>query len=486
LALGKEIVSSSLLLVSVKMIQRSLGLISTLILARLLLPEDFGIVAISAILLQFATVLSSSGIQQYIPQKDDIDDEDLNTAWSIDLSMKFTLWMLLLFGAPLVGWFYDNDEVVAVIQVVSIVVFLRALQNPGLHLLRRNLTYSSIFWLFAWQKLISFLFVIIIAFLTHSYWAIIVGNIVSALVGLIGSYKLHSYRPRFSLKKKFEQWSFTKWMLARGILGFFRAQLDNLMVSKLFTIGELGAYNVIRGISVLPATDVIVPSVEPLLASFSRNKYDISALDHQLRTSLLMVVLLIMPVCTVLAYYSDAIVFVLLGEKWKDYGSLLANLTILLMSFSLGSILGNFYIAMGKVKLLFFYNLLSLAFIFSLLMILAGDDLAEFALLRGILGLISTLLWLLLALYFTTSNLLSFLPLLLTPVLLSYLALLLTDSFSLQIESIYLSLAWDVTSFGVFYLVLTVFFYIALFNKIKEWRHLKTLLINTVLTKLSK
>jgi O-antigen/teichoic acid export membrane protein len=306
------------------------------------------------------------------------------------------------------------------------------------------------------------------------------------IVGIVGSYKLHSYRPKFSLKKKFEQWSFTKWMFARGILGFLRAQLDNLMVSKLFTIGELGVYNVIRGISVLPATDIIVPSVEPLLASFSRNKYDTATLDHQLRTSLLMVLLLIMPVCTILAFYSDAIVFVLLGDKWKDQGPLLANLTILLMSFSLGSILGNFYIAMGKVRLLFFYNLLSLTFIFSLLLILTGDNLVEFALLRGILGLISTSLWLMLALHFTSSHKLSFLLLLSTPVLLSYLALLLTDSFSLQIDSIYFSLAWDVATFGIFYLVLTMLFYVTLFNKMKEWHHLKTLLINTLLTRIRK
>lgn len=483
MALGKKIVSSSLLLVTVKVIQRSLGLISTLILARLLLPEDFGIVAIAAITLQFATVLSNTGIQQYIPQKDKIDDEDVNTAWSIDLSMKFMLWMLMLFGAPLVGWFYDNDEIVAVIQVVSIVVFLRALQNPGLHILRRNLTYSSIFWLFSWQKLLSFIFVITIAFMTHSYWAIIVGDIISALVGVVGSYILLPYRPKFSLKKRFEQWAFTKWMFARGILGFFRAQLDNLMVSKLYSIGELGTYNVIRGISVLPATDIIVPSVEPLLASFSRKKHDLPALDHQLRTSLLMVFLLIIPVCTVLAFYSDEIVFTLLGEKWKDQGPLLANLTILLFTFSLGSILGNLYIAMGKVKLIFFYNLLSLTFIFSMLLALSGNDLAEFALLRGVLGLISTSLWLLLALYFTGSHFLSFVPILLAPALLSYLAFLLTDYFSLQIDSIYLSLAWSLATFGVFYIVLTVLCYILFFNKIKEWRHLKTLLIDGVFSK---
>ena len=480
MALGQKIVSSSLLLVAVKMFQRSLGLISTLILARLLLPEDFGIVAIAAIMLQFATVLSNSGIQQYIPQKDEIDDEDVNTAWSIDISMKFTLWMLLLLGAPLVGGFYDNTEIVGVIQAVSIVVFLRALQNPGLHLLRRSLNYNAIFWLFSWQKLLSFIFVISIAFATHSYWAIIVGDIVYALVGIVGSYMLHPYRPKFSLKKRLEQWAFTKWMFARGILGFLRAQLDNLMVSKLFSIGELGTYNVIRGISVLPATDIIVPSVEPLLASFSRVRHDLSVLDHQLRTSLLMVFLLIMPVCAVLATYSDAIVFTLLGEQWKDQGPLLANLTILLFTFSLGSILGNLYIAMGKVKLIFFYNLLSLTFIFSMLLLLSGSNLAEFALLRGILGLISTSLWLLLALYFTGSHILSFMMILLTPALITYLSLLLTDYFSLQIDSIYISLAWNVVTFGVFYLLLTMVLYAMLFKKIKEWRHLKNLLIKAV------
>lgn len=481
MAIGQKVVSSSLLLVSVKVIQRSLGLISTLILARLLLPEDFGIVAISAITLQFATVLSNSGIQQYIPQKDEVDDEDINTAWSIDLSMKFMLWIALLMGAPLVGWFYGNAEVVSVVQVVSVVIFLRALENPGIHLLRRNLTYKPLFWLFTWQKLLSFIFVVSIAIVTRSYWAIIVGDIISAIVGVVGSYMIISYRPKFSLKKKFEQWAFTKWMFARGILGFLRAQLDNLMVSKLFSIGELGIYNVIRGVSVLPATDIIVPAVEPLLASFSRVRHDLPALDHQLRTSFLMVFLLIMPICTVLIFYSDAIVFVLLGEQWKDQGPLLANLTILLFTFSMGSILGNFFIAIKKVKLIFFYNVLSLAFIFAMLLVLSTDVLAEFALFRGVLGLISTSLWLLLALYFSGSHLFSFIMILLAPALMSYLAVLFVDYCSLNFDSIYLSLFSSLAIFGVFYLLLIIIFYALLFNKMKEWRHLKQLLIKTIL-----
>lgn len=438
-------------------------------------------------MLQFATVLSNSGIQQYIPQKDQIDDDDLNTAWSIDISMKFILWVLLFLSAPLIGRFYDNTEIVAVIQVVSVVVFLRALQNPGMHLFRRNLTYKPIFWLFTWQKVLAFLFVISIAFITQSYWAIIVGDIVFSIVGIIGSYLLHPFRPRFSFKNRFEQWGFTKWMFARGVVGVLRAQVDSLMVSKLFSIGELGSYSVIRGISVLPATDIITPSVEPLLASFARVKYDMPALDHQLRASLLMIFLLTMPICVVLVINSDAIVLVLLGEQWKDQGPLLANFTVLLFVFSLGAILANFYIAIGKIKLMFFYNLLSLVFIFATLLAFANDDLANFALLRGVLGFVSTLPWLVLALYFTGSHMFSFMIMLFMPVvLITFLAALFTGYFMLQIDSIFISLVWNLVTFATFYFLLVIVFYAALLNKIKEWRHLKRLLEDMIYSVMGK
>ncbi len=481
MALGKKLVSSSLLLVSVKVLQRLLGLISIVILARLLSPEDFGIVAIAAIMLQFSAILSNSGIQEYIPQKDQVDDEDLNTAWTIDVSMKFILWLLLFLSAPLIGRFYDEAELVAVIQVVSVVVFLRALQNPGIHLLRRQLVYKPIFWLLAWQKALSFIFVISIALITKSYWAMIIGDIVSALVGIIGSYLLHPYRPRLSLKKMFEQWAFTKWTFAKGIVGVLGAQVDTLMVSKWFSIGELGGYSVIRGISVLPATDIVGPAVEPLIATFARVKYDLAALDHQLRTSLLVIFLLILPACMVLIVNSDAIVLALLGEQWKDKGPLLANFTVLLFVFSLGNVLGNLFIAVGKVKFLFFYDLFSLVFIFFILLAFVSDDLADFALLRGVLGLVTVLPWLILTLHYTNSHVFSFMMTLFMPVaLITFLATLLADYFALQTDFIYISLAWNFAVFGVFYLLLIVVFYAALLHRIKEWRHLKRLLVSTI------
>lgn len=479
MASGAKVLTSSLLLVSVKAIQRSLGLVSTLILARLLLPEDFGIVAIAAITLQLATILSNTGIQQYIPQKDSVDDTDVNTAWSIDVLMKFGLWLVMLLAAPFIGAFYDNEPVVGAIQVVSIVILLRALQNPGLHLLRRELSYKTIFWLLSTQKIISFIFVVTIAVYTGSFWAIIVGDIVSAIVGIVGSYVMHPYRPRFTLKRRLEQWSFTKWMFARGIMGFFRAQLDNLMVSKMFTIGELGIYNVIRGISVLPATDIIAPASEPLLSSFSRVKHDLVSLDRQFRTALLLGFLLILPICALLAAFSDQLVLVLLGENWRDKGPLLANLTVLLFSFALGSMLGNLYIAIGKIRLIFVYNVISLLFIFSFLLLFFKQDLAHFALTRGALGLVSTLAWMFLALYFTGTRMVSFiLTIMLPPVLISVSAVLLTMHLTPQPESIVLSLVINLTCFGLAYFLLVGLAYYGGLSQVGEWNQLRRFFVD--------
>lgn len=81
----KKLLQSSGLLVGIRLFQRSLGLISTLILARLLTPEDFGVVAVAALIIHFSEVLSNTGIQQYIVQVEEANVETVNTAWTLDL-----------------------------------------------------------------------------------------------------------------------------------------------------------------------------------------------------------------------------------------------------------------------------------------------------------------------------------------------------------------------------------------------------------------
>ena len=490
---SNKVFASSFLLVGVRFLNRVIGLVSTLILARLLIPEDFGIVAITALVVQFADLLSNSGIKQYIPQRDHVDDTDLNTAWALDLMLKSLLWLVLLGAAPLIGSFYDDPRIVDALWAVSIVIVLRALQNPGLHLLRRDLEYSRIFWLTLTQKIVSFVVVIALAFSFRSFWAMIVGDLVYALVGVLGSYYCHSFRPKLSFARIGVQWMFTKWLLAKGVVGYFRAQADQILASKFFGVADFGGYNVIRGIAILPATDIVVPAAEPLLAAFARNKHNLVQLGLQLRICLLMVLVAVLPICGLLLVDAGSIVYVLLGDKWVSYASTFENLSILLLTFAVGSVLGQYFVALGRVRLVFYYNLATMLMIVCFLLVIPGETLDQFALNRGIIGAATTGPWMIFALVVCKSSLWRFCAIVLPAIAATGTAALAAVGLSAALAGADLSffalatifsLMLTTAAFGVTYLVVLTAFYLVWLRHVDEWRNLVALLNEQVFKKI--
>jgi len=144
--------------------------------------------------------------------------------------------------------------------------------------------------------------------------------------------------------------------------------------------------------------------------------------------------------------------------------------------------LGNLYIAMGKVRLIFIYNVISLLFIFSFLLLLFDENLADFALVRGLLGLLSVVCWMFLALYFTGSRMLSFAATIMLPaVALSLASVYLTIRFVPQIESVYLSLIANLSTFGSIYLLLLGLAYLLVMHRVSEWSQLRKLLADYLL-----
>lgn len=388
--MASKLVKSSALLVVMRFFQRTLGLISTLILARILLPADFGIIAIAALVIHFADIFSNTGIQQYVVQKTALDDEDVNSAWTLDILLKGAMTLLLLASAPLLAHWYNNPGIGQAVAVLSSAILLRAFMNPGLHILRRNLEYRAIFYLQLSQKALSFIAVVAVALLYQSFWAIVVGDLVAAVVGVLLSYRFSTYRPKLSRQRIAMQWQFSKWMLSRGFIGYARAQVDVFLVSRLFPLAVLGQYNLSRELTVMPANDVIVPAVEPLIAAFAQVKNDTVALLHQLQVALLAIVLFIAPVCVFMFLYADAIVAILLGPQWVEAAGIMRWLTILLFGFSLGGVLNNFCFALGRVKTVFYYDVASLFFIAATLLLIPIASIEDFALLRGVLAVLTT------------------------------------------------------------------------------------------------
>jgi len=387
----QRVLKSSGFLVAIQFLQRTLGIISTLILARLLAPEHFGIVALVTIALQFFELLVETGNQQYIVQKESVDDDDLNTAWTLDIVMKSGIAMLIIITSPALAQYFDAPALTSALSIASLALPIRALKTPELMLLARNLNYRPIFWLNLWQKGVAFLVVVGIAMVHASHWAIIIGNLFSAAILAFGSYRVCAYRPRISLIRVRQQWYFSRWLLMRGLVGFTRSQIDNLMVSKLFGSSALGGYNLVRELSILPAVSVIVPMSQPLLAAIAQGRDDPAILAYRIRFSLALATSILLPVSVFMLAYPELIVTVLLGRDWQPYAHLLAAFALFFITFCLFSLISDAVIAMGRVKTLFIFDLISTILIFTVLWLWGREDLLTMAWLRGWLAVATTL-----------------------------------------------------------------------------------------------
>lgn len=388
MSLAKKTFFSSLILLSLSFVQRGLGLISTLILARILTPEDFGIVAIASLIVFLFDSLSTSGSMQYIIQKKEVSDDDLNSAWTIDLILKGTFFILCLTLTPYIAAFFDNDKLKPVLYVLAAILPMTALGNPGIFLLRKNLQFKPIFKLMTIQKVITTILVVMLALYYKSYWAMIIGTVFSYLIPSIGSYIIHPYRPKIHFGKIKEQWYFSQWIFLKSIVGYSKAQIDSFLVAKFFDASSIGAYNLMKNLTTISATQIIAPATEPLLSAFSKSKNDKTTLNHHFNISILIVVILISPISSFIYYFDFNIVSIILGDKWVAYANILGILSIGLITLPISSILNHYCTATGQVKTLFVIDLISAISTITILVYFRDSSLEIIALLRVIINIV--------------------------------------------------------------------------------------------------
>tara|TARA_R110000823_G_scaffold118668_2_gene242694 strand:+ start:1035 stop:1622 length:588 start_codon:yes stop_codon:yes gene_type:complete len=164
--------------------------------------------ALVTIAIQFFELLVETGNRQYIVQKSVLDDEDLDTAWTSDFLSRSLIVLIIICTSSFVASWFNELELTLALAVAALALPIRALKTPGMLRLAQQTNYKPVFKLSLWQKGISFLTVITIALIEPSYWAIIAGNLVAAVIFTVGSYQVDSYRPSWSLKKLRDQWGF--------------------------------------------------------------------------------------------------------------------------------------------------------------------------------------------------------------------------------------------------------------------------------------
>ncbi len=376
---ANKALKGSFLLVLTKLSEKSLGIVSTLVLARLLVPDDFGLVAIANLIIGLVSIMADTGSGLYLIQKEEVDDDDINTSWTINLILQTMLFVFLVLITPFASEYYQDDRLLSVIPVLSSMVILGALTNPYLSILIRNQSYELIFKIDIIKKIFSVSVVCIVALIFQNFWALIIGHLVSNMIRVVCSYLYLDYRPKLNLSRVREQWAFSQWMLAKGFLGYSRSQLDTFLISSFYSPAALGGYHISKYISNIPGSEGISPALDPLLASFSKNKNNFDNFKHQIMLTLLVIGATAIPLTAFMFFNSTPIVKLILGENWVDFSSVFGILSLLVIPLAIGKISAQIVISRGRVKALFYYDLFSLMIMAGILFYLSNISLESFS-----------------------------------------------------------------------------------------------------------
>lgn len=330
-----------------------LATIGTLVLARLLLPSDFGLVALGTTTLSILTSITNISLSEALVQHRDPSDHHFHTAWTLNLLRGVLIGSVFALIAVPVARFYSDYRLENVMFALGGSAILNGLENPRAIMLTKELIFWQQFMLQVSQKLVALITSVLIALIYHSYWALIGGILLGQFIGVLVSYTVLPFRPTFSIAHARELFSFSIWLTLSEAINTLNWNFDQLLVGKFVGKTTLGYYVVGNNLAVMPTREATAPLTGTLFPAFSNLAHDPVRLAAAYRRAQAMVTAVALPAGVGMALIADPLVRLAMGEKWVPAVSVIRILAAVFAFQSLGSLARPLAMAAGRTHLLF-------------------------------------------------------------------------------------------------------------------------------------
>ena len=331
---------------------RGLGFISSAILARLLLPEDFGLVAIVMVICGFLSLLFDFGVNWALVQNNKATDDHFDTAWTLRLIESLAIAILLGGFSTVIADAYGDIRLEAICQILAVGTVIRGFENIGTVKFLKDMRFSKDFLNNVLPKVVSTVITIGLAFYYKSYLALVLGTLLHNIVVVVISYFIVSYRPKFSFKKISEIWGFSQWVLIRNTADYICEQGDLLLLSLFTTPKNIGFYRWGTELSFMAITEVQEPFERAVVPAMAKIKDDWERLIKAYIKAMGMLVLIATPIA--LGFGGVALEFIPIflggGEKWLPIVPIIEGLVIFAMFTSLYQTSIDLLTVSGNVK----------------------------------------------------------------------------------------------------------------------------------------
>jgi lipopolysaccharide exporter len=216
-----------------RMLDRSIGILSTLVLARLLLPADFGLVAMAMSVISLVELATAFSFEIALIQMSDPKRHHYDTAWTLNIAVALGGGAITALLAPLTAHFYSEPRLIAVMLVIAVAWAVSGFENIGVVEFRRSMNFRREFVFFGYKRITTFVVTMVCGFAFRSHWALVTGMVTGRLTGVALSYLMQRYRPRLSFVATRELLSFSGWMVGNNLIGVALGRVPHFFVGRI-------------------------------------------------------------------------------------------------------------------------------------------------------------------------------------------------------------------------------------------------------------
>lgn len=331
-----------------------------LVLARLLSPDEYGLIGICLI---FTTVLNGivdSGFSNALIRKKDVTDEDYNTMFTTNMAISIVLYVLLFISAPFVSDFFHRVELIALVRVTGLILFFNALSITQVTILTKNIDFKTKTKASLVSAIISGVIGIAMAFMGYGVWSLVAQQLSRQLLYTLCLWVLNKWCPKFTFYKgSFKyMWGFGWKLLASGILNNVWNQLYQVVIGRCYTSSTLGHYtraNEYASIFSSNLTLIVQRVSYPVLAEIQDDKERMV----QGYRKVIKVTMFVTAVCMIsLGAVSEPLIYTLIGTKWHEAATYLPLICISMSLYPLHAINLNILQVLGRSDIFLYLEIL--------------------------------------------------------------------------------------------------------------------------------
>jgi lipopolysaccharide exporter len=356
MSLKNQIVRGSVWITIARASTNSLAALSAIVLARLLVPEDFGLVALATSLLIIVQSFTELSLAQALIHNPDPTPSHYHTVWTLGLMRGLLLSCGFAVAAPIAAHLYGDPRLETIMFALAAGVLVVALQNPQLIKLQKEMSFRQDALLTIASSILGAVVSIVIAAIFHSYWALVIGTMTTQISYVALSYAIFPFRPALRLTHFREFWGFSAWASLGQIVSTLNYRLDQVMVGTFVGRYDLGLYTVGSRLAVLPGQELVRPLTSTLFPAFRLAAHDRERLVRVYQKTQAFATSVAMPASLGFGLIADPVVRLVLGNGWLDAIPVVQLIALVFSLDTLGSLSQPLAMAEGNTKSLFVRN----------------------------------------------------------------------------------------------------------------------------------